>query len=234
MKIIVNARNFGHIRSPHHALLQARGDAVIGLAADLQDPPEMIPDFVREWENGHSMVLACKRSSEENRAMYWLRTKYYRLVNQLSSIETFENCTGSGLYDRQVVEIIRSMDDPYPYFRGMLAEIGLPHAKIYFDQPRRKRGITKNNFYTLYDMGMLGITNLSKVPLRLVTISGFACAALCIGGGDFLSGLQGAVLESVFGRHSSAGDWDIFLQLRSVGFDRDPGGVHWIDSYARA
>ena len=180
VKIIVNARNFGHIRSPHHALLQATGDAVIGLAADLQDPPEMLLDFVREWENGYSMVLACKRSSEENRAIYWLRGRYYRLVNHLASFETFENCTGFGLYDRTVVEIIRAMDDPYPYFRGMLAEIGLPHAKIYFDQPRRKRGITKNNFYTLYDIGMLGITNLSKVPLRLVTFSGFACAALCI------------------------------------------------------
>jgi polyisoprenyl-phosphate glycosyltransferase len=180
VRIIVNARNFGHIRSPMYAIYQATGDAVIGLASDLQDPPEMIRDFIREWENGYSMVLAVKRTSEENPLMFWLRKKYYRVVNQVSSIETFENCTGCGLYDRRVVEIIRSMDDPYPYFRGMIAEIGLPHAKVYFDQPRRKRGITKNNFYTLYDMAMLGITNLSKVPLRLVTFSGFASAALCI------------------------------------------------------
>jgi glycosyltransferase involved in cell wall biosynthesis len=180
VKLIVNARNFGHIRSPQHALYQTTGDAVIGIVADLQDPPEMIPDFIREWENGYAMVLAVKRTSEENPLMYWMRKKYYRLVNQVSSIETFENCTGCGLFDRRVVEIIRSMDDPYPYFRGMLAEIGLPHAKVYYDQPRRKRGITKNNFYSLYDMAMLGVTNLSKVPLRLVTFSGFACAALCI------------------------------------------------------
>jgi glycosyltransferase involved in cell wall biosynthesis len=180
VRIIVNARNFGQIRSPMHAINQATGDAVIGLVADLQDPPEMIVDFIREWENGNSMVVAVKRSSEENPLMYWLRRKYYRLVNQVSSIETFENCTGAGLYDRRVVEIIRAMEDPYPYFRGMIAEIGLPHAKIYFDQPLRKRGITKNNFYSLYDMAMLGITNLSKVPLRLVTFSGFLCAALCI------------------------------------------------------
>jgi glycosyltransferase involved in cell wall biosynthesis len=180
VRVIVNARNFGHVRSPHHALLQASGDAVIGMVADLQDPPEMIPALVREWENGYSMVLCIKQASQENRLMFWVRRKYYRLVNQVSSIETFENYTGFGLYDRRVVEIVKGMEDPYPYFRGMMAEIGLPHKKLYYDQPVRKRGVTKNNFYTLYDVAMLGITNLSKVPLRLVTFSGFACAALCI------------------------------------------------------
>jgi len=180
VRVIVNARNFGHIRSPLYALYQATGDAVIGIVADLQDPPEMIPDLLGEWEKGNAMVLAVKRTSEENPLMFWIRKKYYRLVNRLSSIETFENFTGFGLYDRRVVEIVKSIDDPYPYFRGLIAEIGLPHIKLYYDQPRRKRGITKNNFYTLYDMAMLGVTNLSKVPLRLVTFSGFVCAALCI------------------------------------------------------
>jgi len=180
VKIIVNARNFGHIRSPMHALHQTRGDAVIGIVADMQDPPELIPDLVREWEKGYAMVLAIKNSSEENRLMFWIRKKYYRLINRLSSIETFENFTGFGLFDRRVVEIVKSLDDPYPYFRGMLAEIGLPHAEVFYDQPARKRGFTKNNFYTLYDTGMLGIVNLSKVPLRIVTFSGFVCAAVCI------------------------------------------------------
>jgi len=180
VRVIVNARNFGHIRSPLYALYQATGDAVIGIVADLQDPPEMIPDLLGEWEKGNAMVLAVKRTSEENPLMFWIRKKYYRLVNRLSSIETFENFTGFGLYDRRVVEIVKSIDDPYPYFRGLIAEIGLPHIKLYYDQPRRKRGVTKNNFYTLYDMAMLGVTNLSKVPLRLVTFSGFVCAALCI------------------------------------------------------
>ena len=180
VKVIVNARNFGHIRSPIHAVHQATGDAVIGIVADLQDPPEMIVDLIREWEKGYFMVLAIKNASEENPLMFWIRKRYYRLVNKLSSIETFENFTGFGLFDRRVIDVVKTFDDPYPYFRGMIAEIGLPHTTIPFTQPRRKRGITKNNFYTLYDMAMLGITNLSKVPLRLVTLSGFACAVLCI------------------------------------------------------
>ncbi|MFL6465677.1 MAG: glycosyltransferase family 2 protein [Bryobacteraceae bacterium] len=180
VKVIVNARNFGHIRSPFHAFLQTQGDAVIGIVADLQDPPEMIPEMIAKWEEGFSMVLCLKTASQENRVMYWIRTVYYRLVQRLSSIETFENFTGFGLYDRAVVDAVRSMDDAYPYFRGMIAEIGLPYCTIQFTQPRRLRGITKNNFYTLYDMAMLGITNLSKVPLRFVTFLGFASSLLSL------------------------------------------------------
>jgi glycosyltransferase involved in cell wall biosynthesis len=178
VKLIVNARNVGHIRSPVHAVRQTSGDAVITMVADLQDPPEMLVDMIREWESGSFMVLGIKRTSEESRMMFWVRKRYYRLVNRLSSIETFENFTGFGLYDRRVIDLVKSFDDPYPYFRGMIAEIGLPHKKIFYDQPLRKRGITKNNFYTLYDLGMLGIINHSKVPLRLATFAGFAGASL--------------------------------------------------------
>jgi len=180
VRIIVNARNFGHVRSPMHALYQTSGDAVIGIMANFKDPPELIPELVAQWENGASMVLAIKKTSQENPLMFWIRRRYYRLVNRLSSIETFENFTGFGLYDRRVVDLVKSFDDPYPYFRGMIAEIGLPHKEIYYDQPARRRGRSKNNFYTLYDVAMLGIVNLSKVPLRLVTFSGFASAALCL------------------------------------------------------
>ena len=180
VKVIVNARNFGHIRSPMHALCQATGDAVIGMASDLQDPPELIPDLIAKWEQGYSMALCIKNTSDETPVMFWIRTKYYKLVNRLSHVKTFENFTGFGLYDRQVVDYVRSLQDPYPYFRGLIAEIGLPHAEIIFNQPRRKRGITKNNFYTLYDMAMLGIINLSKVPLRMVTFLGFAGGLLSI------------------------------------------------------
>jgi glycosyltransferase involved in cell wall biosynthesis len=177
VKIIVNARNFGHIRSPMHAVTQARGDAVVGIVADLQDPPEMIADLVAGWEEGFSMVLCVKRSSAENQVMYRLRRRYYRLVNRLSSLETFENFTGFGLYDRKVIDHVVAFGDPYPYFRGMIAEIGLPHKLLYYDQPIRLRGLTKNNFYTLYDTAVLGIVNHSKVPLRFATFTGFAGAA---------------------------------------------------------
>jgi glycosyltransferase involved in cell wall biosynthesis len=177
VKIIVNARNFGTIRSPTHALFQAQGHAVISLVADLQDPPEMIPQLLREWEKGFSMVLCIKRTSQENGLMFWLRTRYYKLAERLSSIETIQNFTGFGLFDRRVMDVAKSFGDPYPFFRGMLAEIGLPSTKIYYDQPVRWRGITKHNWYMLYDIGILGIINHSKVPLRLAVFAGGLGAA---------------------------------------------------------
>ncbi|MDR3763153.1 MAG: glycosyltransferase family 2 protein [Acidobacteriota bacterium] len=180
VKVIRNTRNFGHIRSPMHALHQAAGDAVIGMAADLQDPPEMIEDMIHHWENGVPVVICVKVASEENSLMYWIRTRYYRLVRRLSGIETYENFTGFGLYDRKVVDLIKSLDDPYPYFRGMVAELGFPRVELPFRQPLRKRGISANNFYTLYDMAMLGITNLSKVPLRIAVFAGFGGSLLSL------------------------------------------------------
>lgn len=212
VRIIVNARNFGHVRSPMHAFLEARGAAVIGLAADLQDPPEMIEDMVAKWEEGYAMVLCIKETSQENRLMFRLRRLYYRLVRRLSSIETFENFTGFGLYDRKVVEAIRSFGDVYPYFRGMIAEIGLPHFKLIYHQPKRKRGITKNNFYTLYDLAMLGITNLSRVPLRLVTFSGFIGALLC-----GLVGLGYLVYKLLFWNNFSVGTAPLVIGLFFLG-----------------
>jgi len=163
-----------------HALHQATGDVVIGIVADMQDPPEMIVEMVRHWEAGSPVVICVKQASDENGLMFWIRKCYYRLVNRLSGVETYENFTGFGLYDKRVVEAVKSFDDPYPYFRGIIAELGFPRVELPYHQPARKRGITKNNFYSLYDMAMLGITNLSKVPLRLAVFAGFGGAFLSV------------------------------------------------------
>jgi glycosyltransferase involved in cell wall biosynthesis len=174
VKVILNARNFGHIRSGYHAMLQARGDAVISLVSDLQDPPELIKTFLEKWEEGYQMVIAVKQESEESIVFFTIRRAYYELVARLAEVDLNKNATGFGLYDRRFFEILREIDDPYPYFRGLVSEVGLPSIKIPYVQPVRKRGITSNNFYRLYDMAMLGITNHSKVPLRLATMLGFA------------------------------------------------------------
>lgn len=178
LKIIVNTRNFGHIRSPFHAILQAHGDAVILLASDLQDPPALIPQFLQCWLSGYKMVRGVKTQSEEAFLMFAVRKVYYKLVNRVADIKLLENNTGFGLYDRCVVEELRKIDDPYPYFRGLVSDIGFSSKEIEYTQPLRKRGITKNNFYTLYDMAMLGITNHSKVPLRLATMLGFGMSLI--------------------------------------------------------
>lgn len=180
VKLIVNARNFGHVRSPIHAILQAKGDAVISMASDLQDPPELIPDLIRHWENGYKVVAGVKPESRETPLMFAVRRIYYKTIGRLSEVNQIQNFTGFGLYDRSVIEIIRKIDDPYPYFRGLIADIGYPHAEVPYVQPQRVRGITKNNFYTLYDIAMLGITSHSKVPIRLATMGGFALSALSL------------------------------------------------------
>ena len=180
VKIIVNTRNFGHVRSGYYALLQTKGDAAIAIVADLQDPPRLIADFVRKWEQGYKVVLAVKTRSEESRLMFWIRRMYYDVLRALSDVELVQQFTGFGLYDRAVIDILREMSDPYPYFRGMIAEIGFESAQIEYVQPKRKRGITKNNFYTLYDMAMLGMTTYSKVPLRLATMTGFLVGVISL------------------------------------------------------
>ena len=178
---IFNARNFGHIRSPFHGILQARGAAVICMASDLQDPPELIAQFLAEWGRGAKVVIGVKKQSAESPVFWLLRSTYYKLVRTMADVELIEHFTGFGLYDRAVIEILRGMNDPYPYVRGLISEIGFPAVRIPYDQPMRKRGLTKNNFYTLWDLAMLGITTHTKVPLRVATIGGFLAAALSLG-----------------------------------------------------
>jgi polyisoprenyl-phosphate glycosyltransferase len=180
IKVIINTRNFGHVRSPYHAFLRASGDAVIGLAADFQDPPTLIPEFVAKWEAGAKVVMAVKIGSDETFLFAAFRSFYYKLVARLSSVEIVKNATGFGLYDRAFIDVLRRIEDPYPYFRGLVSDIGYPVSTVPFHRPQRKRGITSNNFYTLYDMAMLGITNHSKVPLRIATMAGFAMGTLSL------------------------------------------------------
>jgi glycosyltransferase involved in cell wall biosynthesis len=191
LKVILNARNFGHVRSPYHAMLQASGDATVVIAGDLQDPPEMIPEFIRKWEEGSRMVMAVKPESAESGLMTFARRLYYRIVNRISDVPLVDNATGAGLYDRAVLEALRRINDPYPYVRGLVCEIGFPIATVPFAQPRRMRGVTSQNFYTLYDLAMLGITKHSKVPLRLMAMCGLAlsCLSLLVAFGYLLAKL---------------------------------------------
>lgn len=178
---IYNARNFGHIRSPYHALLQAHGDAVICMASDLQDPPELIARFLEGWENGAKVVIGVKVKSQESLLFWLLRTTYYKLVHSMADVEVIEHFTGFGLYDRQAIEYMRGLSDPYPYVRGLVSEMGLPVQRVPYEQPLRRRGLSKNNFYTLWDLAMLGMTTHTKVPLRVATIGGFVAGALSFG-----------------------------------------------------
>jgi glycosyltransferase involved in cell wall biosynthesis len=180
VKVILNARNFGHVRSGYHALLQTRGDVVIALACDFQDPPDLIPEFLRRWEAGARVVLGVKAASEESGLFYALRDRYYGLLARIADIQVVKQSTGFGCYDRMVIESLRRIDDPYPYFRGLIAEIGHEPSIVPFTQPARRRGISSQNFYTLYDLAFLGIVNHSKVPLRIATMAGFALAALSL------------------------------------------------------
>ncbi|MDR1765758.1 MAG: glycosyltransferase family 2 protein [Lachnospiraceae bacterium] len=178
IKAIFNARNFGQFNSPYYGLLQVHGDCVIEMVADFQDPVELIPQYVRAWEEGYKIVIGIKASSKENKLMYALRSLYYRLIRKLSDVEQIEHFTGSGLYDREFVEVLRSLDDPTPFLRGIVAELGYKRKEIPYEQPNRRAGKTHNNLYRLYDAAMLSFTSYTKVGLRLATVFGAICCAL--------------------------------------------------------
>jgi glycosyltransferase involved in cell wall biosynthesis len=212
IKVIFNVRNFGHIRSPYYAMLQAHGDAVIYLASDLQDPPELIEQFIPKWEQGVKVVAAIKSKSKESLLFFFARHAYYRLIALLAETDLLKDFTGCGLYAQEVVEHLRKIDDPYPYHRGQISELGYPVARIPFIQPRRKRGFTKNNFYTLYDIAMLGFTNHTKIPLRLATFCGFACGLL-----SFLAGCVYLTLKLLFWKEFPIGQAPVVVGLFFLG-----------------
>jgi len=185
VKVIFNARNFGHIRSPYHGLIQCRGDVVISLVADFQDPPDMLPQMLAAWERGKKVVIGVKKKSKENPLMFAARTMYYKLMSGVSDLEHIENFTGFGLYDATFVEVLRSIDDPYPYFRGIVAEYAFNLEIIEYVQPKRLHGKTKNNFFTLFDMALLGMVNHTKAPLRVLTLVGFFMSLVSFGIGIY-------------------------------------------------
>lgn len=200
VKVILNARNFGHIRSPYYGILQGRGKAVIYLASDLQEPPEVIPELLLKWKEGADVVAAVKTESAESPFFFLVRRFYYWLLQELADVQTIPNFTGFGLYSRRVIDYCQQLHDPYPYFRGLISEIGLPVSIVTYRQPKRVRGFSKNNFYTLYDIAMLGITNHSKVPLRLATLSGFLLSIF-----SFLVGMGYLVYKLLFWERFSLG-----------------------------
>lgn len=180
IKAIFNAKNFGQFNSPFYGMLQATGDCVIPICADFQDPIELVPTFVKEWENGYQIVSGIKTTSQENKIMYKLRTIYYKTIKKFSDVEQIEHFTGFGLYDRSFIETLRNLNDPQPFFRGIVAELGGNRKDIPYEQAKRKAGKTKNNWYSLYDAAMLSFTTYTKIGLRLATFVGFAIALICI------------------------------------------------------
>ncbi len=178
VKAILNVTNFGQFNSPFYGMCQTSGDCVVSMSCDFQDPPELIPQFVREWEAGYMIVSAIKTSSKENGLIYFLRKCYYKLIRNMSSVKMIENFTGTGLYDRSFINLIKKLDDPIPFLRGIVAEYNFKRKEIPFEQAKRRAGTTHNNFISLYDAAMLSITSYTKVGLRLATWIGFASAAL--------------------------------------------------------
>lgn len=178
LKVIINSRNFGHIRSPIHGLLQSSGDAVILMSADFQDPVELIPKYIKEWEKGYPVVMGQKLTSEESKFKHFIKKLYYKFINLISEFPLLMDTTGAGLFDRKIIEELRKVNDPYPYFRGLVSEVTSEIKLLQFHQPKRNKGVTKNNFYTLYDLGILGIIKHSKMPLRIITFIGLIASLL--------------------------------------------------------
>jgi glycosyltransferase involved in cell wall biosynthesis len=208
VKVILNSRNFGPDRSGYNAIMQAYGDAVVTMASDLQNPPAMIKDFIEKWEQGYKIVMTVKTGSKESFIVYFMRSLYYKLLASLSDVNLIPHFTGFGLYDRQVIEILRGLQDPYPYFRGLIADIGFEPAIIEFTQPARQHGKSKSNIPYLYEEAMLGITSYTKVPLRLATIVGFTSALI-----SFLIGLFYLVYKLLFWSSFSVGTAPVTIGL---------------------
>ena len=178
IKAIFNAKNFGQFNSPYYGILQTTGDCTISMVCDFQDPVELIPQYIEEWEKGYKIVIGIKTKSKENKLMYKLRSIYYKVIKKFSNVEQIEHFTGSGLYDKEFVEVLRDLKDPTPFLRGIVAELGFKRKEIPYEQPERRAGKTHNNFFTLYDAAMLSITSYTKAGLRICTFLGMFCGVI--------------------------------------------------------
>lgn len=212
VKAIFNARNFGQFNSPYYGLLQTTGDATVCMCADFQDPVEMIHKFVAEWENGYKIVIGIKNKSKESKIMYFLRSCYYKLIKKMSFVDHIEHFTGFGLYDKKFVDVLRNLDDSEPYMRGIVAELGFRRKEIKYEQQKRLYGKTKNNWYTLYDAGMLGITSYTKAIMRIATILGFVFSII-----SFLIALTYFILKLLYWDHFPMGTVPILIGVFLIG-----------------
>lgn len=197
VKAILNAKNFGQFNSPYYGMMQTTGDCTILMAADFQDPVEMVPKYVAEWEKGYKIVIGRKTSSRENAVVYHLRSLYYKMIKKFSDVEQIEHFTGFGLYDRKFIDVLRNLDDPTPFLRGIVAELGFARKEIEYEQPQRRAGKTHNNWYSLYDAAMLSFTSYTKIGLRLATFIGILVGAL-----SFIIAIVYLIMKLVF--------WDTF------------------------
>ncbi len=212
VKAIFNVKNFGQFNSPYYALLQTSGDCTITMCADFQDPPELIPQLIAAWEEGYKIVIGRKTKSRENPLLYWARGVYYKMLRKMSSSEIIEQFTGFGLYDKSFVETLRQLDDPTPFMRGLVAELGPERKEIEYEQPKRRAGKTHNNFFTLYDAAMLSFTSYTKSGLRIATFAGFIIAFL-----SFLFGLAYLVLKLFFWNRFTAGYAPMMISVFFLG-----------------
>lgn len=212
VKAIFNAKNFGQFNSPYYGILQTTGDCTISMVCDFQDPIELIPQYIKEWEKGYRIVIGIKTSSKENKIMYWLRGIYYKTIKKFSDVEQIEHFTGSGLYDKEFVNVLRELKDPTPFLRGIVAELGYKRKEIPYEQPQRRAGKTSNNFMRLYDAAMLSITSYTKIGLRLCTFFGMLIAGL-----SALVGLIYLIMKLVWWDKFSAGMSPILIGMFFLG-----------------
>ncbi len=212
VKAIFNAKNFGQFNSPYYGILQTTGDCVISMVCDFQDPLELIPKYLEEWEKGYKIVIGIKTSSKENKVLYFLRSLYYKTIKKYSNVEQIEHFTGSGLYDREFVEVLRNLKDPTPFLRGIVAELGYKRKEIPYEQPQRRAGKTHNNWYSLYDAAMLSFTSYTKIGLRLATFIGIFVGLI-----SFIIAVVYLIMKLVFWNTFSAGMAPVLIGMFFLG-----------------